>query len=93
MPYVSCILHCLQSSEIMASYGVNVPPGVPVFKLDEVLPAAKKMADDGGQACSSWPLNLPFMSLLSHQTKQGSLILQVATLLSQGIAFLSSYTP
>ncbi|CAL5221179.1 g3325 [Coccomyxa viridis] len=33
----------------MASYGVNVPPGVPVFKLDEVLPAAKKMADDGGQ--------------------------------------------
>lgn len=38
-----------QSSEIMAKYGVNVPPGIPVFSLDEVLPAAKKMADDSGQ--------------------------------------------
>jgi succinyl-CoA synthetase beta subunit len=42
-------MQAAQSSEIMASYGVNVPPGVPVFKLDEVLPAAKKMADDSGQ--------------------------------------------
>lgn len=33
----------------MAKYGVNVPPGIPVFSLDEVLPAAKKMADDSGQ--------------------------------------------
>ena len=40
-----------QSSEIMAKYGVNVPPGIPVFSLDEVLPAAKKMADDSGQVC------------------------------------------
>ncbi|CAK0781908.1 hypothetical protein CVIRNUC_005503 [Coccomyxa viridis] len=42
-------LHEYQSSEIMAKYGVNVPPGIPVFSLDEVLPAAKKMADDSGQ--------------------------------------------
>ena len=33
----------------MSHYGVNVPPGIPVFKLDDVLPAAKKMADDEGQ--------------------------------------------
>ena len=38
----------------MAQYGVNVPPGIPVFKLDDVLPAAEKMADDSGQViCSS----------------------------------------
>ena len=33
----------------MSHYGVNVPPGIPVFKQDEVLPAAQKMADDEGQ--------------------------------------------
>lgn len=33
----------------MSQYGVNVPPGIPVFKLDDVLPAAKKMADEEGQ--------------------------------------------
>ena len=55
----------------MASYGVNVPPGVPVFKLDDVLPAAKKMADDSGQVCSSVS-NLILSLLLHHHTKQGS---------------------
>jgi hypothetical protein len=35
----------------MSKYGVNVPPGIPVFKVDEVLPAAQKMADDEGQVC------------------------------------------
>lgn len=33
----------------MSQYGVNVPPGIPVFKLDDVLAAAKKMADEEGQ--------------------------------------------
>ena len=39
----------LQGAELMSSYGVNVPPGIPVFKLDEVLPAAQKMADEEGK--------------------------------------------
>ena len=38
-----------QGAQIMSQYGVNVPPGIPVFKLDEVAPAAKKMADDAGE--------------------------------------------
>ncbi len=42
-------VECIQGAELMSKYGVNVPPGVPVFKLDEVLPAAQKMADDEGQ--------------------------------------------
>lgn len=33
----------------MSQYGVNVPPGIPVFKLEEVAPAAKKMADAAGE--------------------------------------------
>jgi len=49
----------------MAQYGVNVPPGMPVFKLDDVLPAAKKMADDSGQViCSS----LAFSTCQCHGT-------------------------
>ncbi|EIE19389.1 succinate-CoA ligase beta chain [Coccomyxa subellipsoidea C-169] len=42
-------VHEYQGAELMSQYGVNVPPGIPVFKLDEVLPAAKKMADAEGQ--------------------------------------------
>ncbi|KAK9915111.1 hypothetical protein WJX75_004823 [Coccomyxa subellipsoidea] len=42
-------VHEYQGAELMSHYGVNVPPGIPVFKLDDVLPAAKKMADDEGQ--------------------------------------------
>lgn len=33
----------------MSEYGVNVPPGIPVFKVDQVAAAAKKMADDAGE--------------------------------------------
>jgi succinyl-CoA synthetase beta subunit len=33
----------------MSQYGINVPPGVPVHALDEVAPAAQKMADEEGQ--------------------------------------------
>ncbi len=39
----------VQGAELMSSYGVNVPPGIPVFKLDEVLPAAQQMADEEGK--------------------------------------------
>ncbi|BDA43672.1 Succinate-CoA ligase [ADP-forming] subunit beta, mitochondrial [Coccomyxa sp. Obi] len=42
-------VHEYQGAELMSQYGVNVPPGIPVFKLDDVLPAAKKMADEEGQ--------------------------------------------
>ena len=43
----------------MSQYGVNVPPGIPVFKLDDVLPAAQKMADDEGQVRASLPAQAP----------------------------------
>ena len=33
----------------MSQYGINVPPGIPVTSLDQVTPAAKKMADDNGE--------------------------------------------
>ena len=33
----------------MSEYGVNVPPGIPVFKADQVAEAAKKMADEAGE--------------------------------------------
>lgn len=33
----------------MSKYGVNVPPGIPVFKLDEVKAAAEKMASPDGE--------------------------------------------
>lgn len=42
-------VHEYQGSQLMSQYGINVPPGIPVFKLEEVGPAAKKMADKDGQ--------------------------------------------
>ncbi len=36
----------------MAKYGVNVPPGIPVFNIDEVKEAAEKMASPDGQVRS-----------------------------------------
>lgn len=38
-----------QGAQIMSEYGVNVPPGIPVFKADQVAGAAKKMADEAGE--------------------------------------------
>lgn len=32
----------------MSKFGVNVPPGIAVSKLEDVGPAAKKMADKDG---------------------------------------------
>ncbi|PRW59385.1 Succinyl- ligase [ADP-forming] subunit mitochondrial isoform B [Chlorella sorokiniana] len=42
-------VHEYQGAQIMSEYGVNVPPGIPVFKVDQVAAAAKKMADDAGE--------------------------------------------
>ena len=39
----------------MSQYGINVPPGIPVFKVEEVAPAAKKMADAEGQVGAARP--------------------------------------
>ncbi len=33
----------------MSQYGINVPPGIPIHKLEEVGPAAEKMADENGE--------------------------------------------
>lgn len=32
----------------MSQYGINVPPGIPVFSLDQVPAAAEKMKDAEG---------------------------------------------
>ncbi|KAI7836379.1 hypothetical protein COHA_009742 [Chlorella ohadii] len=42
-------VHEYQGAQIMSEYGVNVPPGIPVFKADQVAGAAKKMADEAGE--------------------------------------------
>ena len=39
----------MQGAELMSKYGVNVPPGIPVFKLDEVKAAAEEMASPDGE--------------------------------------------
>lgn len=41
-----------QGAEQMSKFGVNVPPGVPVFSLDEVDAAAEKMRSPDGQVGS-----------------------------------------
>lgn len=33
----------------MGKYGINAPPGVAVTKIEDLLPAAKKMADSDGE--------------------------------------------
>ena len=37
----------------MSKFGVNVPPGIPVFKVDDVLTAAQKMASEDGEVSSN----------------------------------------
>lgn len=41
-------VHEYQGAQIMSQYGINVPPGIPVFKVDEVPAAAEKMKDESG---------------------------------------------
>ncbi|GMH45661.1 hypothetical protein BSKO_13618 [Bryopsis sp. KO-2023] len=42
-------VHEYQGAELMATYGVNVPPGVPVHKLDELKGAVDRMKDENGE--------------------------------------------
>lgn len=37
-----------QGAALMSQYGINVPPGIPVFSLDQVEPAVEKMKDREG---------------------------------------------
>jgi succinyl-CoA synthetase beta subunit len=37
----------------MGKFGINVPPGVPAFSVDEVTKAAKAMADESGEVGSA----------------------------------------
>eukprot|EP00887_Chlorella_sp_A99_P004443 scaffold30.g4443.t1 len=41
-------VHEYQGAQLMSQYGINVPPGVPAFKLEEVGPTAEKMKDKEG---------------------------------------------
>jgi len=45
-------VQCLQGAEIMSKFGVNVPPGKPVFTLDEVATACDELADSDGEVGS-----------------------------------------
>ena len=38
-----------QGAQVMSSHGVNVPPGIPAFTLDEVQTAADQMASPDGE--------------------------------------------
>ncbi len=38
-----------QGAQVMSSHGVNVPPGIPAFTLDEVQTAAEQMASADGE--------------------------------------------
>jgi succinyl-CoA synthetase beta subunit len=42
-------VHEYQGAEIMSKFGVNVPPGKPVFTLDEVATACDELADSDGE--------------------------------------------
>lgn len=42
-------IHEYQGSEQMSKFGVNVPPGIPVFSLDEIDDAASQMKSPDGQ--------------------------------------------
>jgi succinyl-CoA synthetase beta subunit len=46
----------------MSQYGINVPPGIPVFRLDEVEPAAQKMKDAEGLVRQGPCFGGPFMA-------------------------------
>ena len=78
------VMSLAQGSEQMAKFGVNVPPGIPVFSLDEVAGAAKKMESPDGevrnyvfplvycplktQACTADDPWVMFIPLCTHKT-------------------------
>lgn len=39
----------VQGAELMGKHGINAPPGMPIQKIEDLLPAAKKMADSDGE--------------------------------------------
>ena len=46
----TCHENCIvQGAEHMQKFGVNVPPGIPVFALGEVVKAAKEMTSPDGE--------------------------------------------
>lgn len=47
----------------MAKFGVNVPPGIPVFSLDQVPDAAKKMASPDGEVGLGLPSLIQRLSI------------------------------
>lgn len=46
----------------MGKYGINAPPGMAIQKIEDLLPAAKKMADDQGEvgSCSACQIHRHF---------------------------------
>ena len=43
-----------QGAELMSKFGVNVPPGKPVFSIDEVGPVCESLADAEGQVLTGF---------------------------------------
>ena len=43
----------LQGAELMGKHGINAPPGIAVSKIEDLMPAAKKMADSDGEVCQA----------------------------------------
>ena len=69
-PQYSCIL---QGSEQMSKFGVNVPPGIPVFSLDEIDNAASKMKSPDGQVSpTALLISLSSTALLCYVQVQAS---------------------
>ncbi|KAF6251499.1 succinate-CoA ligase beta chain [Scenedesmus sp. NREL 46B-D3] len=42
-------VHEYQGAQIMSTFGINVPPGMPVFSLDDVSKAAEAMKDENNE--------------------------------------------
>jgi len=59
----------------MGKHGINAPPGMPIKKIEDLLPAAKKMADSDGEVCRT---NVPFAEVSLLACMQ-STILHIAT--------------
>lgn len=47
-----------QGAELMASFGVNVPPGKPAFNLEDVKSAIDAMADENGEVLASQTIEM-----------------------------------
>ena len=50
----------------MSEYGINVPPGIAVTKIEDVLPAAKKMANKENEASLREELALTWLVAVSQ---------------------------